>query len=339
MKSLPSLYQDHGTSYTAARCKPLVDAVEGGQTILNAFARAGYPGRPLRRGELPGVLSLGFWDASKHQDWGLPTHRNEGIELTYLQRGRLAFTVHPKRFTLSPGDLAITRPWQPHSIGNPNITPGRLHWLILDVSVRRPHDRWLWPDWLVLSPQDRKHLTTLLSHNENPVWRADKQIASSFEQIAETLGQNKNDNPVSRLAIHINQLLLAVLELLRYRRIELEPRLNTSQRTVELFLDQLRSDPALLAHPWTISEMARQCDLGTTQFTSLCRNITNSTPLEFLTFSRVKYAENLLRRTCQSITQIAFACGFSSSQYFATVFQKTTGLSPSEYKRQHRHHP
>jgi AraC-like DNA-binding protein len=336
MKPSSSLYQDRDASYRADRCAPLVEAVAGGQTTLKALARAGYPGQPLRRGELPGVLSLGFWDASNPQNWGLPLHRNEGIELTFLQRGKLAFSVHSRHYTLAPGDLTITRPWQPHSVGNPHIAPGRLHWLILDVAVRRPHDRWIWPDWLILTAKDRKQLTTLLSHNENPVWHADNPIADSFERIADTLQRQNAEIPVSRLVIHINHLLLSITELLRQRRIELQSRLNTSQRTVELYLEQLHSDPNLLAHPWTTAEMARQCGLGTTHFNSLCKKITNSTPAKFLCSARVKLAQNLLRNTDQSITHIAYACGFSSSQYFATVFQEILRCSPRQFRSRRR---
>ena len=121
----------------------------------NPPARAGL--RPLSGAKapphtLPGVKSLGFWDADHRQDWGLDWHRNEGIELTLLESGRLPFSVDGQDLDLKPGDLTITRPWQLHRVGRPHVTACRLHFLILDVGVRRPHQRWKWPPWLVLSP-------------------------------------------------------------------------------------------------------------------------------------------------------------------------------------------
>jgi AraC family L-rhamnose operon regulatory protein RhaS len=97
-----------------------------------------YPGRKLPRGALLGVKSVGFWDAEGRQDWGLQWHRNEGIEVTFLERGASGFAVEQNEFRLRPDDLTVTRPWQRHRVGDPNIGAGRLHWLILDVSVRRP---------------------------------------------------------------------------------------------------------------------------------------------------------------------------------------------------------
>jgi len=56
----------------------------------------------------------------------------------------------------------------------PMVDPSRPHWLILDVGVRRPNHRWVWPSWVALAPDDLARLTRLLQYNENPVWTADE---------------------------------------------------------------------------------------------------------------------------------------------------------------------
>jgi len=45
---------------------------------------------------LPKVKSLAYWDAHELQDWGLGWHRNEGIELTFLESGSLDFGIIAK---------------------------------------------------------------------------------------------------------------------------------------------------------------------------------------------------------------------------------------------------
>ena len=81
-----------------------------------------------------GIRTVGRWDARHDQRWGLDWHRNEGIELTLLSRGRLAFATDAGEQVLRPGDLTVTRPWQRHRVGAPFVTPGRLHWLILALA-------------------------------------------------------------------------------------------------------------------------------------------------------------------------------------------------------------
>jgi AraC family L-rhamnose operon regulatory protein RhaS len=45
-------------------------------------------------------------------------------------------------------------------------------------------------------------------------------------------------------------------------------------------------------------------------------------------------ADLLLEQPEMNITEVAFASGFNSSQYFATVFQARRGCSPSDFRNQ-----
>jgi len=333
MKTTPPRFRTGQQTYVADRCQPLINAVQQGKLNLVALAREGYPGQPLRRSELPGVLSIGSWNAMGTQDWGLTTHCNEGIELTYLETGAMPFRVNNRRHTLKPGSLTITRPWQPHSLGNPTIGAGKLHWLILDVGVKRPHQSWAWPKWFVMTRSDLKRLTTLLRQNETAVWNAERYVASCFRRIDEVTQSPARALTISRLAVLINDLFLSLFDMLTRRRISLRPELTSTQRTVELFLNHLKEEPERVSQEWTSEAMAQHCDMGVTHFTELCRKLTNMTPMQYLTYWRVEVAaQRLTTHPEQRVTDIAFACGFHSSQYFATVFKKLKGCSPKQYR-------
>ena len=226
--------------------------------------------------------------------------------------------------------LTITRPWQAHRVGNPIVGACRLHWLILDLGVRRPDQAWQWPAWLILSPTDLRRLTTLLSHNEQPVWRANDEIGACFERIAELVQAREPARVQTRLQLCINELFLTLLELLQNKNVVLDAHLASTLRSVEMFLAAL---PAHLDHQWTLSEMAEQCGLGRSRFAHYCRRVTNLPPADYLTNCRVEAARQLLRtQPGLSITEVALACGFQSSQYFATVFGKSTGQTPREFR-------
>ncbi len=280
---------------------------------------------------LPELSTIGYWDAAMPQTWGLAMHRNEGIEITYLARGKTDFAVGSRNHKLESGDLVITRPWQAHQIGNPQVSACRLCWIILDVGVRRPDQDWRWPKWLVLAPTDRKRLTTLLSHNEQAIWRANAEIGTCFEKIAPLLDASSPKTAQTRLVLHINELIVALLDLLRSKSVSLDPRLASTKRSVELFLSAL---PRHIEQPWTLEEMARQCGLGRSRFAAYCRQTVNLTPAEYLTHCRIDAAkQRLTQASPTSVTEIALACGFQSSQYFATVFKRLTGLTPRAFRR------
>lgn len=332
MKELPAIFQNGEQVYFADTCEPLKGAAARGEVALHAWGHALYPGITLPPRFLPAVRSLGVWDAPSGQSWGLDLHCNEGIEFTYLEKGKTAFEVDGRQWTLRKGHLTITRPWQFHRVGAPHIGACRLTWLILDVAVRRPNQIWQWPEWLVCSPDELQTLTRLLSHNEQPVWQADAEIERWFGKLATLLeSEAEPAESESRLKLAINGLLLALLEMLARERIPLDDYLSTSERAVQMFLAAL---PQHAASDWTLAAMAGQCGLSRSQFSDYCRQLTGLTPMQYLTRCRVDLASRLLLDHPElSVTDVAYRCGFNSSQYFATVFRTATGLSPSTFAR------
>lgn len=324
------VYREHGVTYRADTCRPLVAAAAGGQLRLAARSRGGYPGERLQGDELPGMRSVGMWDADHPQDWGLPLHRNEGIELTYLATGSLPVTIVDRAQTLQHGEFMITRPWQPHRLGDPHIGVGKLVWLILDVGVRRPHQEWRWPPWIVLSRADLAALTRCLRQNEQYIWPGSEALRRGFLGLADILVRG-GPHVCSELAVTVNELLLHLLRVFRERNIPLRVALTSAERSVALFFDELRE---ALGEPWTLPAMAESCGLGVTRFAYHCRTLHNLSPMQYLARLRVARAAVLLREEPRrSITDIALTCGFSSSQYFTNVFRNATDQAPRDYRR------
>ncbi len=329
----PPIYRSGRAAYGIDRCVPQRRAIESGKIQFHALTHGHYPGRRLAHGVLPGLSSMGFWDARGPQDWGLEPHRNEGIEIVYLETGAMTFTVDSHRHLLRAGHFTITRPWQLHTLGDPNIGPGRLYWLILDVGVRRPNQEWRWPDWILLANPDLHELTRKLRGCEHPVWSATADVASAFRGLAPCITGIRSPGAVSRTLILLNQLLLGMLDALRAQQREHDPALTSRRRTVELFLRDIETNPSSLDERWTLEGMARHCGMGVTAFTEHCHAITNTSPVEHLNRWRLDHAARMLRANpAQSITDIALRCGFGSSQYFATRFRLRLGCSPREYR-------
>jgi AraC family transcriptional regulator len=57
-------------------------------------------------------------------------------------------------------------------------------------------------------------------------------------------------------------------------------------------------------------------------------------PHRYVLLLRLELAKELLVGGPLSVTQVAHACGFASSQHMATVFRRTVGTTPTEYRRQ-----
>jgi AraC-like DNA-binding protein len=330
-------YKDHGNIYLSDTCVNPAAAADRGELILNALARDTYPGDLLSEEELPGVKTIGYWDAHKSQTWGLDWHRNEGIEITFLMNGHLDFLLNDVVHQLKANDLTITRPWQPHKLGNPDIGISKLFWIIVDNDVQRPNQEWRWPHWILLSADEMKELTRYLRENEHPVWETTSKIREIFGRISQTIDESLEKHNITYLAILINELLYSLLAMFRTYEIPLKKSLTSNQRNVEVFLSHLEVH---LGMEWTVEEMAEECEIGKTRFIDYCKQIKNMTPSQYLTFLRVERAsESLCRETETSILNIALDCGFSSSQYFASCFKKQKSVTPSDYRSERTKKP
>ncbi len=328
------IYIDNSQTYHADECVPLKEAAEAGALKLCSVKRGNYPGVQLPEKALPGINSIGYWDITEMQDWGLDWHRNEGIEFTFLENGTLPFDFSSSAdgYTLKPNDLTITRPWQPHRVGNPNVRISKLYWIILDVGVRRPHQEWNWPSWIILSEDDLEELTYMFRKNEEPIWHTDELFLKCFKDIGKSVDALIDGGSPSKLAIHINELLLLIYEMFRQRKIPLNKNLMSANRNVELFLNEIKQN---LSEPWTLETMAESCGMGITRFIHYCVKIVNMTPMQYVNKLRLEKAAELLAEEAErKIIDIAFDCGFNSSQYFASIFKQHFKVSPSEYKRQ-----
>jgi AraC-like DNA-binding protein len=327
------IYKTPDGTYLIDTCRPQRRAMREGKVVMRGLHHGHYPGARIDRRILPGLSSVGYLDAVGEQDWGLEPHRNEGIEVVLLETGGMPFVVDGKRYDLRAGDLTITRPWQLHRLGDPHIGPGLLHWFIIDVGVRRPNQAWRWPPWISLIPEDVEELTARLRQNDRPVWKGTPEILHDFQAIAEAIRKNRGRSHISQVVVHLNHLLLGLLDALRRQEVRRDPRLTPWQRTVDLFLADLRDNPDGLAHLWTLAEMASQCGVGPTTFVKYCRRLHNTSPMRFLVRRRAELAaRRLVEDRAASITDIAFDSGFSSSQYFASQFRRRFGCSPSDYR-------
>lgn len=329
-------YRSGKVTYVADDCGPVREAAARGSVEVKAFVHGHYPGEILPQKTLPELLSVGYWNAEQDQNWGLDWHRNEGLELSYLRNGTVDFMTSDYSGTLASNTMMISGPWQLHRLGNPFIGAGTLQWIILDQNVRRSSQKWSWPHWIVLTEEDRNELTRLLLYNRNPVFFASPGMKQSWDRLYRAVQHNRHTTHASHFAVQINEILLLLLEYLRNpdsrKDQKASPDFSPSIRVVQIFLDELKSIPSQLEYPWTVAEMAKSCRMSESRFTHCCRQVVNQSPMNYLNKWRIEFAMKIMREAPEkTITEIAMKCGFSTSQYFATVFKKITDQTPKEY--------
>ncbi len=90
-----------------------------------------------------------------------------------------------------------------------------------------------------------------------------------------------------------------------------------------------------LADSLTLTTISRIVNYNEAYISRLFKQINGMGISEYISQERISKAKDLLVTTTDSMQSIATATGFDTAQYFSLVFKKTTGVSPSEYRRSH----
>ena len=90
------------------------------------------------------------------------------------------------------------------------------------------------------------------------------------------------------------------------------------------------------AQHWPIQRFARELGLSETSLNRLCRRLTGSTGFDLLQQRLALEARRQLIYAADSVSGIASALGFKDSAYFSRFFRRHSGVSPHEFRRQHR---
>ena len=87
------------------------------------------------------------------------------------------------------------------------------------------------------------------------------------------------------------------------------------------------------ANEITLDDMAREADLSTKYFCSFFKSMTGTTPVKYLLTYRIERAARKLLSTDESITQIAYDCGFNDLSYFIKTFKEIKRITPKNYRK------
>ena len=87
-----------------------------------------------------------------------------------------------------------------------------------------------------------------------------------------------------------------------------------------------------LQHPWTLSELADAGFISTEHLRRLCKKQLGRSPMQHLTFLRMKQARHLLSTTDEKVEVIARSVGYESPFTFSNTFKKWVGWRPSELR-------
>lgn len=105
---------------------------------------------------------------------------------------------------------------------------------------------------------------------------------------------------------------------------------NSLENEVELAMHYFREN---YRSEINVEDYALSRGMSASNFYRVFKQISGSTPLQFILKLRLSNAQNLLENSNLTIAEIASAVGYENPLYFSRLFHKHIGVSPSEYRK------
>lgn len=266
----------------------------------------------LSRAGVEGVALLGRYNYTRARP-GLPEHSHRNaIEICFLVRGCQTYRVGRHWFRLRGGDVFIAFPNERHSTGGLPEEKGVLYWMVLDVPRKGGR-------FLGLSTAQSRAVLHALLHPPFRHFRGGWVMKEHLDAITTLHLEGHGALNGFAMANHARAFLQEVIEKSHAASSKTPARpLAPALSYIERHLDE----------PCPVPLLAEQTGLSVARFKARFKEETGIPPAEYVLRAKIAGATRRLAAGGESITDIAHALGFSSSQYFATVFKRFTGTTP-----------
>ncbi len=268
-------------------------------------------------------------------------HVHETIELHFNLEGQRLMFVDRETYSLSPHSAIVVNHNLIHRTSTvPGFSPDH-HNFILQLDRSR-FDQILRVAGLRGFDDFGERFNGVATFNESE-WQLILSVISEFKAMCE---EDKMGTAVSMEDAHAF-LYLQALELAsifaKARRRLLHTELEANQKAVpetvvKTGVHQKVHEVALylqthIHESVSLEELAQRFFMSRSYLTRSFRNVTGFSVVEYMTYIRIQKAQQLLRESDRSITEIADLCGFGNITYFEKVFKEATGQTPVQYRK------
>lgn len=87
-----------------------------------------------------------------------------------------------------------------------------------------------------------------------------------------------------------------------------------------------------VGQPWTLDELAHRAHVSCEHLRRLCRKTLGRSPMQHVTWLRMRRAAELLATTDQKVETVAHEVGYQNPYVFSNTFKKWIGWRPSEHR-------
>lgn len=249
---------------------------------------------------------------SNNPDWQFPSHKHDDLfEILVIKEGAGKFIIGDTEYEAAAGDVLIYNKGVLHAEKSSKDRP--IYICYCGFSSSRA--------WII--PKDKEPV--IRANNYSP------EMITLIELLLEEF--TIRDQGHEQICQHLLQsILLLVSRMLSRQTQAAHPTKHQIAANIKEFID------INYTQPLTLKKMADHFNISPYYFAHLFKNCFSTSPIRYMIERRMGEATRLLVQTEMKVWEIAKVTGYDNPNYFSIQFTKLVGLSPTQYRENHRKH-
>lgn len=237
------------------------------------------------------------------------------LVLSYPIKGRFEFVVDGVVRSVHPGDAIRIPPGASYRIGAATEPRGELSWLIMSARFNSP----------AVPDEVRRAISILAEVDGRLVWATSSIQRTAVERLFTLAEQDRDWIVDGMLRLALGEAVLSMLhDLCLGQSVGAECVHRDIARVLGWIEENIDAAPG-------VDDLIAVSGLSASRFFEVFRSQTGTSPRDYVLRRRLERAMRALRaEPDMTVTELAHSLRFSSSQYFASVFRRYYGCTPTQ---------
>ena len=261
-----------------------------------------------------------------------PLHQHDFFQFFYMEEGSCIHHINGFEFTQKTGDLVVIPPYLTHYLDTE--ASGDFSLIQIEFS-----------DQLIdteLSALNREsffnlvYLAPLINFSKfgDPILHFEGDEAEQLLHICNDLisiypRQDPFFTTMARADV-TKFLTLIIYKFASVKTIEQDRVFSQYRSSVQEALSYIDQN---FTRKLYLQDICKKAMMSSSAFSSIFKNITGKTLVEYINYLRVLRAKELLMSSDKTILEIGLECGFRDAVNFSRTFKKITGYQPTHYRK------
>ncbi|MDO5133887.1 MAG: AraC family transcriptional regulator [Eubacteriales bacterium] len=255
----------------------------------------------------------------------VPWHWHNAFEINYVVSGDLLWRTRDAEHVMHKGEISIVNSGVMHACSAVEDSSCEYYTLIFDMHFL---------SGMYNSVFEEKYFLPITRNDDLRFWpvRPDSLLhIKMVENVLEAVEviREKAFGYEFRLRSLLSDFWLLFLQDTEEVRAAAPPRTTVDTERIRIMTRYIQEH---CTEKITLEDVAAAADISTRECTRCFRRCLNTSPIVYLTQTRVDMAAKLLAGSAKSIIEISEDCGFSSPSYFGKVFREIMDCTPTDYR-------